>query len=121
MNGKIDKKYNPSADYPYFFYDPEGSGFEYFKNKELRDIYANKSIQEYLDDGWNAEVIDVVTGEITGQATMTDVEVKPDDLDDEGMDEGGEYWNGDYEYTCNYEIKPLDFKCSSISKLNKES
>ena len=117
MATKIDKKYNPDKDYPYFLYNPEGNGFEYFRTKELRDNCASDEVQAYLDDAWDEQVTDIVVGKVTGQSSMVDVETQTGEIDEEGCDESGEYWNGDYEYRCNYEIKPLGFVCPSTKLL----
>lgn len=118
MVTKIDKKYTPDKEYPYFYYDVEGDGFAYFKSEELRDKLANEAIQNYLDDGWDEQVENVIVGTLTGKAAMVDVVVPIGEIDeDEGTDEAGEYWDGDFEYRCNYEIKPISFICPSISKL----
>ena len=121
MNDNVDVKYNPDPDYKFFLYDPEGNGFEYFKYKHLRDERADIAIQEYLQDGWNEEVENIVVGEVTGQSKMVDVCVKPDELDDEGMDEGGEYWNSEFDYRCDYKIKPIGFSCDSVKLLKDEA
>ena len=113
---KIDCKYNPDKDYRFFYYDPNGSGFVYFKDKSLRDECANDEIQKYLDDGWNEEVGRVVSGEITAQAAMTDVTKRDGEIDDEGNDEAGEYWDADWPYKCNYKLKPLGFVCPSTKQ-----
>ena len=101
--------YRPTAEFKYFFYDSEGSGFTYYKTKKERDDAANNAIQNYLDDGWSEEVENVVVGEVTGRATQVDVTYRPDDLllDKDGCDKEGQYWDNDYEYACNYKIKEL--------------
>jgi hypothetical protein len=58
-----------------------------------------------------------VVGEVTGQAVMTDVELKPSTTDEEGIDGEGSYWPDDYDYRCDYQIKPLGYSCSSTEKL----
>lgn len=118
MTSKIDKKYNPEPDYPYFYYDPEGDGFVYFKSEKIRDEWANDAVQAYLDDAWDEQVTNIVTGKITGQASMIDVEVKPSTTDEEGIDGEGSYWPDNCDYRCDYKIKPLDFICPSTKQLN---
>lgn len=119
MKTKIDIKYNAHPNYPFFLYNAGLDGFEYYKTEKERDKGAKDAIQGYLDDGWNEDVTNVVIGKITGQATMVDVETQTGELDEDGCDESGEYWDNDYEYKCNYEIKPLGFVCKSTEQLKQ--
>lgn len=90
----------------YFLNDPNGNGFETFTTKEECEKNADDAIQYYLHDGWDEEVVNVVTGIITHQATQTDREERPNELDEEECDGEGQYW-GDFEYRCNYKLKPV--------------
>jgi hypothetical protein len=117
MTKKVDKKYNPEPNYPFFLYDPEGNGFEYYKTEKERDELAKDTIQGYLVDGWDEQVTNVITGKVTGQATMVDVETQDGELDEECCDEKGVYWDDGYDYRCDYQIKPLGYSCSSTEKL----
>ena len=120
MTTKIDKKYNPDKDYPYFLYNPEGNGFEYFRTKELRDNCASDEVQAYLDDAWDEQVTDIVVGEVTGQASMVDVEVKPTTTDEEGVDGEGSYWPDDCDCRCDYKVMPVGFVCPSTNQLTQK-
>ena len=93
----------------YFVYDAESCGFDTFDIVEKRDAEANACIQNYLDDGWDEDVINVVAGEITHQATQTDLVERPpqDEIDENGEDSQGVHWDGDFDYTCNYELLPI--------------
>ena len=93
----------------YFVYCPE-SGFEKFSTIEARDKYAKECIAAFLDEGWDESVEQVVVGEITHQATQTNRVDKPADLDRDGCGPDGEYWNPEFEYTCEYELQPLATK-----------
>jgi len=107
---KIDnKRFYLSKDRPYFIHDPEGDGFTYYATEEERDEAAKDIIQEYLDDGWNEEVESVTAGKITHQATQVNVVKRPhdDELDEDGFDKDGQYWDSEYDYTCGYELRPL--------------
>jgi len=101
--------YRPTAEFKYFFYDENGSGFTYYKTTQERDEAANDAIQLYLDDGWSEEVESVVVGEVTGQATQVDIVQRPNDseLDEDSCDEEGQYWDSDHEFMCNYKIMGL--------------
>ena len=117
----IDKSYKPSPEYPYFYYDPEGDpegdGFVYFKTELIRDEYANVAIQGYLHDGWDDQVVNVVSGTLTGSASMINVEIKPDSIDDEGCDSEGYYWPNECDYRCDYKLMPLGSVCLSTKLL----
>jgi hypothetical protein len=114
---KVDFKYNPEPDYPYFHYNPEGDGFVYFKSESERDEATKDAIQGYLDDGWDESVVNIVAGKVTSQASMVDVELKPDEMDDNGEPLDGTYWDADWDYKCNYELKPLGFVCPSTKAI----
>ena len=92
---------------PYFVNDPEGDGMSYFACKESRDNFAEDCIREYLDDGWMEEGVNVISGEVTHRATMVDRQSRPEDLDEEGCDELGNFWPEDFDFICNYIMKPL--------------
>ncbi|MGK0272146.1 MAG: hypothetical protein ACI88H_002812 [Cocleimonas sp.] len=117
MSKNTDKTYNPSPEHPFFYYDPEGDGFVYFKTEALRDKWANDAIQQYLDDCWDEQVLNVVSGTLTGQASMIDVEVKPSATDEQGIDGQGSYWPDDCDYRCDYKIKSLGYSCPSTEQL----
>ena len=113
------QKFVPTKNYPYFYYDVEDSGFVYFQTEKERDEAVKEAIQDYLDDGWNEEVENIVVGEMTGSSTKINVQIAPDpsELDEEGCDKSGEYWDQDWDYKCDYEIKPLGYVCPTNIKL----
>jgi hypothetical protein len=93
---------------PYFVYDPEGEGMSYFETIEARDKFASECIEKYLcSDGWSEEVDNVVAGVVTHRAQQTNREDRPDELDEEGCDGEGVYWELDIDYMCNYRILPI--------------
>lgn len=102
---------------PYFYFDPEADGFEYFETENERDKAAQDAIQMYLDEGWNEDVTNIVTGTITNKATMVDVEMRPDTVDEDGYDDTGGYWNQYWDYKCDYKIRPLGFVCPTTKAL----
>lgn len=117
MSEKI-SKYHPHKSQPYFLYDPEDSEFIYFKNEIDRDNVVNDVIGNYLhNDGWEQEVTDIIVGKLTGQASMVEVNTPNGELDENGCDETGLYWENKGDYTCNYEMKPLGFICPSTKQL----
>lgn len=95
----------------YFLYDPN-NGFETFSTIEARDAAVQEAIELHLDDGWSEEVTGVCVGEITGKATQTNVQPRPERKDfatDEEHEDAMSDWGGDsiYDSICNYEIRPL--------------
>ena len=92
----------------YFVNDPEGYGFEEFDNPKERDEFAESCIQNYLQDCWDEQVTNVVVGEVTHQATQVDRRERPEEIDEEGCDGEGTYWDDDWLYTCNYKLLPIE-------------
>lgn len=93
----------------YFTYSPD-RGFETHSTLEEAHQAADEMIQEYCDDGWDPEVTRVVMGCITESAVQTDI-LRPDgQIDEDGYDEAGIYWNGEHDRICNYKMKPLGYK-----------
>lgn len=95
----------------YFVYDPEGGRMSYFDSLEEAKEFANQAIQKYLDvDGGYPEAVNVVCGEITHSAQKVDVVMRPpeEEIDEEGIDHSGAYWDADWSYKCNYEINSVN-------------
>jgi hypothetical protein len=100
--------YTPSAEYRFWLYDPE-EGMTYYRTAEDRDKAAAEAIACYHDDGWLEDVEDVAAGEVTHFATQTNriERPSPDEIDEEGFDKEGNYWDPDWEYRCGYELLPI--------------
>ena len=93
----------------FFLYDI-GDGFQTFSTVALRDAAAKAAIAKYLTgDGWMEDVLDIKVGVITGVATKTNVEQRPDELDENGEDEDGNYWDVDWEERFDVEIQLVGF------------
>ena len=92
----------------YFAYDPEGDGYEEFKTENEAKEYAEKSMREYYGEGSRSikEVSQVVYGKITHRATEYNVVKRPPDsqIDYEGVDLGGVYWESDWDFKCDYKM-----------------
>ena len=90
----------------YFLYDPEGCGFELYESEEKRDADAEEAIRMYLDDGWGEDVDRVCTGIVTHTATEVEVKNRPpeEELDENGCDEDGTYWDSDWHTICDYKL-----------------
>ncbi len=104
-------RWDYTPEHRYFFYDPEDSGFVYFKTEEQRDAFGNSCIQQYNEDGWDEEcVMQVIAGEVTHRPTKLDVIPRPpdEDIDEEGMDQNGVYWPSEWDWICDYRLKPND-------------
>jgi len=100
---------NTTKDKPYFVHDPEGDGFTFFATEQERDEYAKECIEGYLDDGWSEEVVFVIGGKVTHQAKQCDLVERPpeDEIDGDGNDLEGRYWDSDWTEMCNYRLLPL--------------
>ena len=94
----------------WFVYDPEGNGYEEFSTEESALAHAEDYIRSYLDDGWGEDVERVTVGKVTHRATQCDYAKRPpeEELDDENLDLDGNYWAEEWDYVCNYKMKPID-------------
>jgi hypothetical protein len=108
---KTEKSYTPKIGFEFFYSDPAGDGFVYFKTEKSRDEAVEDAIANYLQGSWYEEVENIIVGKITGASAKVDVTIKPTNLDEDNCDDEGAYWDSDCDYTCNYEIKPLGFVC----------
>lgn len=105
---KVEKRWQPCAEFRFWLYDPEGDGMVYFRSAEERDAAAEDAIQDYVGDGWSEEVERVAAGEVTHVATQTDRVDRQGALDEDGNDEAGEYWGSDeFEHKCSYKLLPI--------------
>lgn len=106
---KLDRKYKPDAEYRFFLWDPEGDKMTYYKNIVDRDEAAREAIENYLDDGtWSEETDRVVAGVVTHQATQTNIQHPVGEINEDGEDEEGTFWSSDIDYSCDYEMLPID-------------
>jgi hypothetical protein len=102
-----DCKEYPTLGYRFFLYDPN-DGITFWKTEEERDKAAEDAIDSYLDDEWSDEVSGVVAGVVTHHTVEIDRVDKVGQLDEDGYDEAGQYWpSSDYDYSCNYALKPF--------------
>lgn len=94
----------------YILLDVAGNSMQFFDAEEDRDEAAESLLQRYLDhdhDGWPEEAFEVVGAVVTHRAKAVNVQKRPDDLDEEGIDGEGVYW-GDIDERCNVELRPVE-------------
>jgi len=103
----IETRSEPTAEFRFFLYDPEGDGFIYYKTAADRDAASKEIIGQYLDDCWAEEVEQIIAGEITHTCASINLKQRTDNLDDEGCDEDGMWWDSDWEYACDYGLVKL--------------
>ncbi|MCK4347976.1 MAG: hypothetical protein KAW47_05105 [Thermoplasmatales archaeon] len=92
----------------YFIYDPGNDSFETFATLSEQAKASEEIIAGYLDnnDEWPEEVGSIVSGIINEIATRCEIKNRPpeSELDEDGFDEDGQNWSGDFTYICNYEM-----------------
>lgn len=96
----------------YFSYDPE-DGFSFHETAEQAETACKKSFEYYEEaaaDGWPENTCDVCWGEIRGRSTLTEEIHRPpqDQINEDGYDESGTYWDVDSNSLQRWEIKPID-------------
>ena len=87
----------------FFVYCPE-DGFDCFLTLDAALDEANGRIPNYLDEGWSEDVTSVCVGKITHRAQMCDQVFREGNVDEDGHDESGDWWDPDWEYKCSYKI-----------------
>lgn len=98
---------SPDSEFRYFLYSPDGD-WEYYHTVEDRDKAADALIDNYLDEVWSEEVVNICAGEITHTCDQTDYRNRPpDDELIDGIDSEGIVWNADWDYICSYGLVPL--------------
>lgn len=100
---------HPDADHRFFIFCPQDTQFYYFATAAERDQYNDTVIRSYLDDGWDEQVEGVVAGELTHVCQQIDRLERPpaDQIDDEGHDLEGRYWDPCWSHHCDYALQPL--------------
>jgi|GEM_PF-6738341 len=103
--------------YPFFYYDPEGDGFQRESSLEVAEKQSNEAIRQYLDDCWSEEVEGVCMGVVLKRAKKTYTAKRPPDseLDGDGYDKDGNWWGrqdsgegtSEYDEICDYTLEPV--------------
>jgi hypothetical protein len=107
MSKKFDLRYAPHPEYRFWLHDPEGNGMTYYRTASDRDEHAKEVIAGYLQDGWSEETEHICAGEVTHIAQVLDKTMRPDDLDEDGIDGEGNYWEDDMAWRGNYTLEPI--------------
>lgn len=102
-----DYKMHPHKDYPFWLFDPCWEGMMFFKTESERDEAAESAIAGHLDEAWSEEVEQVCCGVVTHSAQCLNKTMRPDELDEEGVDGEGNYWPDDMAWRGNYTMEPL--------------
>lgn len=102
--------HHPDADHRFFVFDAQDGDHYYFTSAADRDVYAAYLIGNYLDDGWDESVEQVMAGELTHLVQQVDRVERPpaDQLDAQGCDAEGRHWQAGWAFYCDYELKALD-------------
>lgn len=93
--------------YKYFSYCPE-DGFDTHETLDSALDDANERITNYLDEGWSEDVTSVCVGKITHRAQMCDQVFREGNVDEDGLDESGDWWDPDWEYKCSYKVMRVE-------------
>lgn len=119
MTEQRNHRYHPDAEYKYFVHDPQGDTL-YFKSAEERDIAAEGMIDDYLQDGWEEGVDQIVAGEITHHVVAKNVEIRPSR---EGFTNNEEYEaaldeypNREFDWCCRYVMAELSDSGEELPK-----
>ena len=89
----------------YFVWHEEEGEYQTFATQKEQEQAVEKIIDWYKDAGeWpESDVMcSIVSGIITHKVQQTDYEECPDDLDEDGKDKNGKFWEDNWEYMCNY-------------------
>ncbi|MGJ8516878.1 hypothetical protein [Carnimonas bestiolae] len=94
----------------YVVCDPADNYFGYFASIDDAKKHAREIIEECRDDswgfGWPEGVDEIVIARVVMRATKTDIEDRPENLDEEECDEDGNSWEG-ISCKCNYEMQEV--------------
>lgn len=88
----------------YFSYDSEGDGFTIHKTAEEAKLASNNDLACYRDyavEGWDESVTHVCWGEIKESA------IEINKMTKEEAKHAGIYVNNEFDYICDYELKPV--------------
>jgi hypothetical protein len=108
MTRSSDCRSTPNKDYVFGLYDPDGEGLSFYKTESHRDDSAKEIIKGYLDNNeWTGEVEGVFAFVVTHQARQANIIYPAGELDEDGYDGEGNYFQEADSYNCDYELKPI--------------
>jgi hypothetical protein len=108
MTRSSDCRSTPNKDYVFGLYDPDGEGLSFYKTESERDHSAKETIKGYLDDNeWSEDVTGVFAFVVTHKAKETNITRPVGEVDEDGYDEAGNYFNEPDSCNCDYELKPI--------------
>ena len=114
MEKKTDYSNVPTAEYPFFMFEPDGD-FYFFKTLEEATLYANEQKDLFLDESWDESVEQIMVGHVYGTMCKTNLVERPDVLDKDGRCKKTDTdWHPDWNYICDYQIKALGDESSKI-------
>jgi len=95
----------------YFVYDCDQGDIETYETEEIALEKAEEALDYYRDnstgDGW-PEGFQIQVGVVTHELVMVDRQDQPDDFDDDGISAAtGEYWDSEWSYRCDFQLKPI--------------
>lgn len=101
---------SPHDDDRFLAYCPE-EGTMFFPTQNAAEDCAHNMIQEWSanGEGWGPDVDMVLVAQIVKRSTQVDrIDAPPpEELDEEGCDGEGMYWDPDWAYRCNYKLLPV--------------
>jgi hypothetical protein len=93
----------------YFLFNPLDNELLRFTSAEGRDAAARSLVSDCLEDGeWLDEVLQIVVGEITGEAQHVNIEKRPGTFDGNGEDGEGRTWPSGIDEMFDVEIRPVE-------------
>lgn len=104
---EVEKRESPNNTRDHFFLYSQGN-LETFSSVKERDEAAELAIESHLDDCWDEEVNNLVAGVITHKVKQVNRQERPENVDEDGISEDGDYWQPEWEYKCNYQLRPID-------------
>lgn len=94
-----------------YFSFTQDEGIAFHETEDAARKAAASSLETYrdvaADDGWPEDTTDICYGKILGAVEQTSRTERPDNLTDEGEDEGGTFWQEHWDHMATYELKPV--------------
>ncbi len=79
-----------------------------FSTVEEAKEYAKSCIDDYIyDDSWDDAVQQITISKLTHICIKANVIIRPDNLEDNELDESGHFWPEHVTHLCDYKISKL--------------